>query len=244
MLLCLATFEEDLRKKLQPLATPPALPEIQPPSTNAELITDFRQERYRAARDKLKIQEEKAPQTRLAPSGDRATGRRQQHWVLDKDPEALDPATVRSVQQGSPIIFKEQLQSTAPQKVKDTAGYHRADLHRSGIEAQRRSELPTNSVGYLFTPRQTGAQTGSSWGVPMQEEETDRHTHFVESKICKSTYSWTLLDILPTVDLHISLGEKTRSFGIKAHSTQTPVGEGRTKHSRHEDMAKPMQITT
>ena len=101
---------------------------------------------------------------------------------MDKDPEALDPATVRSVQQGSPIIFKEQLQSTAPQKVKDTAGYHRADLHRSGIEAQRRSELPTNSVGYLFTPRQTGAQTGSSWGVPMQEEETDRHTHFVESQ--------------------------------------------------------------
>ena len=83
VLLCLATFEVDLRKKLQQLPTPTALPEMQPPTTDAELITDFRQERWRAARDKLKLQEEKAQSTRLAPLGDRATGRRHRLQVLD-----------------------------------------------------------------------------------------------------------------------------------------------------------------
>ena len=107
VLLCLATFEEDLRKKLQQLPTPTALPEMKPPSTDAELITDFRQERYRAARDKLKLQEGKAPQSRLTPSGDRTTDRRHQQQVLDQDPEVPAPVTFRSGQQGSSRIFKE-----------------------------------------------------------------------------------------------------------------------------------------
>ena len=181
MLLCLATFEEDLRKKLQQPPTPPALPEIQPPSTDAELITDLRQERYSAARDKLKLQEEKALPTRLTPPDDRDTGRRHQQQVLNQDPEAPAPVTFRSAQQGSSIFFKEQLQATATQKAKDTAEHHRA-LHRSAIEAHRRSEPPTSTVSYNFTPRQARAQSGNSWGAPIPEEETGRHTHFVESK--------------------------------------------------------------
>ena len=55
VLLCLANFDVDLRKRLQKLPAPTALPEIQPPATDAKLITDFRQEQWRNARDKLKL---------------------------------------------------------------------------------------------------------------------------------------------------------------------------------------------
>ena len=76
VLLCLANFEVDLRKRLQKLPAPTALPEMQPPATDAELITDFRQEQWRNARDKLKLQEEKVQLTRLSPTSDGDTSRR------------------------------------------------------------------------------------------------------------------------------------------------------------------------
>ena len=86
----MANFE-DLRKKLQQLPAPTALPEMQPPATDAELITDFRQERWRSVRDKLKLQEKKEQLARLIPSGDGDTGRRHRLRVLDRDPEAPAP---------------------------------------------------------------------------------------------------------------------------------------------------------
>ena len=78
--------------------------------------------------------------------------------------------------------IKKQLQATVSQDLTDTADYHRADLHRLAIERQRGRDLPTSPVGYIFTPRRARAQTGSSWGVPILEEETGRQTHFVQSK--------------------------------------------------------------
>ena len=88
----------------------------------------------------------------------------------------------RTVQQGSSINIKEQLQAKAPQDLKNDTDYYRVDLHRTPFARQRGSELSTSSVGYIHAPRRARAQTGSSCGEPTRSEETGLHHHFVETK--------------------------------------------------------------
>ena len=127
VLLCLANFEDVLRKKLQQLPAPKALPETQPPATDAGLITDFRQEQWRNARDKLKLQGEKVQSLRIKSTGDGDTGRQHRLEVLDKIPEAPVPVNYRTVQQGSSKRIMEQFQAKEPQDFRIATDYHREE---------------------------------------------------------------------------------------------------------------------
>ena len=180
VLLCLSNFEVDLRKRLQKLPAPTALPEIQPPATDAELITDFRQEQWRNARDKLKLQEEKVQLTRLSPTSDGDTSRRHRLRELDRNPEAPNPVNYRTVQQESSMRMTEQLQAKKPQEFKNATDYHREDHHRTPLRRERRCELQTSSPGDIHARRRTRVQIGSSWRVP-RDEESGLH-HFVETQ--------------------------------------------------------------
>ena len=153
MLLCLAHFEVDLRKRLQKLPAPTILPEVQPPTTDAELITDFRQEQWRNSRDKMKLQEETVP-TKVSPETDGDSSRRHRLRELERNPEISTPKNYCTDQQWSPMRNTEV--------IKDVTDYHREDHHRTPLSRQRGSELHTRIPGYTHARRRTRVQLGST----------------------------------------------------------------------------------
>ena len=161
VLLCLAHFEVDSRKRLQKLPAPAILPEVQPPTTDAELITDFRQEQWRNSRDKMKLQGKTVP-TKVSPETDEDSSRRHRLRELDRNPERSTPKNYRTDQQWSPMRNTVSLEAKETQVIKDVTDYHREDHHRTPSSRQRGSELHTRFPGYTHARRRTGAQIGSS----------------------------------------------------------------------------------
>ena len=159
VLLCLAHFEVDLRKRLQKLPAPTILPEMQPPIT--ELITDFRQEQWRNSRDQMKLQEEKVP-SKVSPATDGDSSSRHRLRELDRNPEILTPKNYSTDQQGSPVKNTEPLEAKETQVIKDVTDYHREDHHHTPLSRQRGSELHTRFPGYTHARRRTRVQIGSS----------------------------------------------------------------------------------